>query len=275
MREVRVSTEEILAGFDALSDIYSHVPPLIMWRAWELAVYRHFVLDGPVLDLGCGDGRFFQRAWGTDADVVGIDADAGVVHAARESGRYREVHHGPAHALPFSDGAFASVFANCSIEHMDHLETVLAEVSRVLRPGGTFLLSVITDRFVQWGPLRALLSACGEDPAGERAQRLHEAYHHLVNALPLESWVSKLADARLTTTAWSPLMQGAAGWTFLLLDQLWHMPQTPGEFGDRFAAGMLALPNREVGTRRILEGLLAMSSPDAEYAGLVLCAEKP
>ena len=35
------AAEEILAGFDALADIYSHVPPLIMWRAWELAVYRH------------------------------------------------------------------------------------------------------------------------------------------------------------------------------------------------------------------------------------------
>ena len=274
MREIRVTREEILAGFDALADIYAHVPPLIMWRAWELAVYRHLALTGPVLDLGCGDGRFFRRAWGEQLDVVGIDAEAGVVQAARLSGLYREVHHARADALPLADASFASVFANCSIEHMDHLDRVLAEAARVLRPGGTVLMSVITDRFTAWGPLRLLLSACAEAQAGERAQTIHAEYHHLVNAFPREGWIERLDHAGLQVSAWAPLVQGAAGWSFLLLDQLWHMPQPAGEFGDTFAARLLALPDLAVGTRRILEGLLILSAPDDEYAGLVLCAQK-
>jgi hypothetical protein len=47
---VDVTIPEILNGYDALADIYSHVPPLIMWRAWEFAAYRRHRLTGPVLD---------------------------------------------------------------------------------------------------------------------------------------------------------------------------------------------------------------------------------
>jgi SAM-dependent methyltransferase len=274
MRERRASHDEILAAFDELSDIYAHVPPLIMWRAWELAAYRHFQLRGPVLDLGCGDGRFFRRAWGDALDVVGVDAEAGVVDAVGKTGLYREVLHASADSLPFDDASFASVFANCSVEHMDELDSVLAEVARVLAPGGIFLLSVISDKFVEWAPLRALLSACGEVDGGDRAQRIHEQYHHLVNALPLDAWVARLAAANLRVSEWAPLMQGAAGASFLLLDQLWHMPQDPGEFGDGFAAKLQALPNLAQGTRQIFQGLLALSPDDADYAGLVLCAHK-
>jgi SAM-dependent methyltransferase len=274
MRERRVAAAEILAAFDSLADIYAHVPPLLMWRAWELAVYRHHRLAEPVLDLGCGDGRFFRRTWGALADVVGVDADEGVVDGARRVGLYREVHHAPAHLLPFADRAFASVFANCAVEHMDHLDAVLAEVARVLQPGGTFLLSVVTDSFAEWGPLRAVLSACATPEIADRAQQVHRDYHHLVNALPLADWVTRLAAAGLATEEWSPLVQGPAGWIFLLMDQLWHMPQPDGEYGEQFMTTMRTLPNLEAGSRLIFEGLLELSPSGGTPAGLVLCARK-
>jgi len=72
MREVGVSRDEVLAGYDALADIYCHVPPLIMWRAWEVAGYRKYRLPEPVLDVGCGDGRFFRRVFPEIRDVVGV-----------------------------------------------------------------------------------------------------------------------------------------------------------------------------------------------------------
>jgi SAM-dependent methyltransferase len=275
MRERRVSREEILAGFDALADIYSHVPPLIMWRAWELAVYRHHAMTGPVLDLGCGDGRFFARAFGTTHSVVGLDADPAVLDAARASGLYHEVHHGLAHDLPFADAVFQTVFANCAVEHMDRLDDVLAEVARVLRPDGVFLLSAVTDTFIRWAPLRRLLSACGTgEAAASEAQRTHVEYHTLVNAFPVDEWAARLIRAGLTPNEWSPLMQGPAGWSFLLFDQLWHMPRPGGEFGDEIAAHLLTLPDLTRGTRQVFEGLLTLTTADSAYAGLTLCALK-
>lgn len=274
MHEARVSREAVLAGFDALSDIYGHVPPLIMWRAWEYAAYRRLRLPEPVLDVGCGDGRFFRRAFPDVQDVVGIDQSEGIVDWARRSQVYRAVYCAPAHQIPVSDGTFASAFANCAVEHMDHLGDVLSEIYRVVRPGGIFLLSVVTDTFVSWAPLRGLLAACSADEAGRAAQIRHESYHHLVNAFPRDEWVARCEDAGFRATSWTPIVQGASGWSFLLLDQLWHMERDGVEYGEGFAAHLLNTANHVDGLRKIFEGLLEMSPAGSDYAGLVLLIQK-
>jgi SAM-dependent methyltransferase len=275
MREVSVRPDEVLAGYDVLADIYGHVPPLMMWRAWEVAGYRKYRLPEPVLDLGCGDGQFFHRVFPEISDVVGVDLSQHAVDAARRSQVYRAVHVTPAHALPLPTEAVSSVFANCALEHMDHLDEVLAEVFRVLRPGGVFLLSVVTDRFVSWAPLQSLLEACHAADAGRSAQARHESYHHLVNALPRAEWVARCEQAGFRALEWMPIVQGSAGWLFLLLDQLWHIErQTGGEFGDGLAARLLEIPNRISGLRRMFEGLLDMSIGAPDHAGLILWLEK-
>ena len=274
MHEARLTNAEVIEGFRSLSGIYGHVPPLIMWRAWELAAYRRLHLPEPVLDVGCGDGRFFRMAFPDVRDVAGIDLDEAVVDLARRSDVYRTVYRAPAHAIPVDAGTFASIFANCAIEHMDHLGDVLSEIHRVLRPGGVFLMSVVSETFVSWAPLRELLMACGADAAGNAAQARHESFHHLVNAFPRDQWVALCERAGFRVTEWTPIVQGASGWVFLLLDQLWHMERNGAEFGERFAARLLETPNHVSGQLRMLEGLLEMSAPEADYAGLILRAEK-
>jgi ubiquinone/menaquinone biosynthesis C-methylase UbiE len=275
VREVGVSRDEVLAGYDLLADIYGHVPPLIMWRAWELAGYRKYRLPEPVLDVGCGDGRFFRRAFPDISDVVGVDLSERVVEIARQTRVYRAVHVAPAHALPLATEAVSSVFANCALEHMDHLDQVLAEISRVLRPGGAFLMSVVTDTFVSWTPLRFLLEACHAADAGRLAQARHESYHHLVNAFPRADWVARCEQAGFRALEWMPIVSGSAGWIFLLLDQLWHIErQGAGEFGEGFAAQLLDTPNRTSGLRSVFEGLLDISMGAPEHAGLILWLEK-
>jgi SAM-dependent methyltransferase len=271
-----LTRDEILAGFDALSDIYAHVPPLIMWRAWEYAAYRRYALSEPVLDVGCGDGRFFRRCFPTVHDVVGVDLDEAVVDLARQSGLYSAVHLAPADAIPVDTGAFGSAFANCSLEHMDRLDAVLAEVHRTLRPGGTFLASVVTDRFITWQPLAGLLTACGAPALGADTQQAHEAYHHLVNPFPRAEWVAKLERAGFTVEDCRPIVEGPAGWTFLLLDQLWHVRVRAGqaELGDDFASTLQGLPNHAAGVRKMFDGLLEMSAGAGDHAGLVWWARK-
>lgn len=55
-----LETKNILQGFEAVSPFYPFVPPITFWRAWEYAAYKRYKLTKPVLDVGCGDGRFFN-----------------------------------------------------------------------------------------------------------------------------------------------------------------------------------------------------------------------
>jgi SAM-dependent methyltransferase len=91
---------------------------------------RFLPRDGRVLDLGCGVGHSFRAL--APRETVGVDIDAQAL-----SGQDRETHVADMRSLPFEDGSFASVLSVQSIEHVPDAEKVLAEATRVLRPGGT------------------------------------------------------------------------------------------------------------------------------------------
>jgi SAM-dependent methyltransferase len=274
MQLIDVTRQEVLSGFDALADIYGAVPPLIMWRAWEFAIYRHLTLEEPVLDIGCGDGRFLRRTFPGLRDVVGVDQDAAVVELARTSGVYRVVHQADANLLPLPEASVASAFGNCSLEHMSDLDGVLAEVVRVVRPGGVFVLSVVTDWFVRWRPAASILHDIGAPELGQTVQSGHERFHHLVSAFPRDEWAARLARAGFRPRAWAPVLSGMAGWLCVLLDQYWHVERDGLECGPRLHAYLERTPRHREGLRKMFDGLLEMSADATDAAGLVIVADR-
>jgi SAM-dependent methyltransferase len=84
---------------------------------------------GRVLDLGCGTGHSYAEL--APRETVGVD-----IEAAALEGQDRETRVADMRALPFERDAFDSVVAIQSIEHVPDAERMLAEVARVLRPGG-------------------------------------------------------------------------------------------------------------------------------------------
>lgn len=133
---------------DARDLLWKNLREIPAFRALIRAIEGRLILEQgplprPLLDVGCGDGHFAQVVLGS-VDV-GLDLD---VTKLRESGRrgvYRHLGAGSATRLPYRDGAFRSVLANCALEHMPDLDAVLDEVRRVLAPGGTFVFTVPND----------------------------------------------------------------------------------------------------------------------------------
>ncbi|HMG85399.1 MAG TPA: methyltransferase domain-containing protein [Terracidiphilus sp.] len=90
-----------------------------------------------ILDLGCGDGQLTQRIAVTGAHVLGVDASANMVEAAR--GRGIEAEQANAELLPFHDGTFDAVFSNAALHWVRDQDEMLAQIHRVLRSGGRFV----------------------------------------------------------------------------------------------------------------------------------------
>ena len=90
-----------------------------------------------VLDLGCGDGQLTRRIADSGAHVLGVDASAEMVLAARERGV--EAEHANAEQLPFRDGTFDAVFSNAVLHWVRDHDRMMQQVHRVLKPGGRFV----------------------------------------------------------------------------------------------------------------------------------------
>jgi ubiquinone/menaquinone biosynthesis C-methylase UbiE len=90
-----------------------------------------------VIDVGCGTGRF-TRFLETcfDASAIGVDPSDAMLDRARDKhpeGRYRRA---PAEALPLDDAAVDAAFLSMVYHHINDIDGAMAEVHRVLRPGG-------------------------------------------------------------------------------------------------------------------------------------------
>lgn len=93
-----------------------------------------------VLDIGCGEGQVARLAVAGGATrVVGVDPTHNqVVEAVKRAGGPAYLRSGAA-ALPFADGSFDAAIACLVFEHIEDVDAAIAEVSRVLVPGGRFL----------------------------------------------------------------------------------------------------------------------------------------
>jgi ubiquinone/menaquinone biosynthesis C-methylase UbiE len=117
-----------------------------------------------LLDVGCGTGRHVIHACRRRCSVIGIDRDLGELQALKflgfclaTEGKLRAragIAVGDALRLPFADASFDHVICTEVFEHVPDDNLLLAELARVLRPGGTIAVSV-PDMLSEWLVWRA------------------------------------------------------------------------------------------------------------------------
>ena len=160
-----------------------YVPPsLLAWRALERAAYAQIDVT-PVLDLGAGLGVFTHVV---APQAIGVDLDGRQLKMGMSSATLKSALCADLRQLPVASDSVAAIIANCVFEHIPGVELVVAEVARVLRPGGQVQLTVPLDSLDRGFAVRI----------GWYARMRNRQLSH-INLLTQESWTQLWEEAGL------------------------------------------------------------------------------
>jgi ubiquinone/menaquinone biosynthesis C-methylase UbiE len=143
----------IRESFESAAANEEHFPSTIDPRIYHVQLILEFFgdLSGKrILDIGCGKGRFARilAERHPDALVFGVDLAEAMLRRAPAP---IKVCAASMLALPFPAGSFDAAYATESLEHAVDIETAIAEMCRVLKPGGRIV--IIDKNAEQWGKL--------------------------------------------------------------------------------------------------------------------------
>jgi SAM-dependent methyltransferase len=183
-----------------------HLKDLPAFRALLRAVEARFYQDllplaEPVLDVGCGDGHFASVAFSRPL-AAGIDPGNAVLGEARDRGAYHLLAQALGSGLPFADRHFATVISNSVLEHIPEVDEVMAEIARVLRPGGRLIFCVPGDRFTELLLFTQLFRRLRLEPLALAYERYFNriSRHHHCDGPGL--WQRRLETAGLQLRDW-------------------------------------------------------------------------
>lgn len=127
---------------------YSNEYALQYHRWWTDLMLKTVKAEGRILDNGCGIGPLFEQL--PSADIVGIDISSAMLDAA--SKHSDRLIQGNSQSLPFADASFDLAFCRSLLHHLPDPAKAVAEMHRVLRPGGELVLVDPNTSVFSWLP---------------------------------------------------------------------------------------------------------------------------
>jgi len=241
-------------------------PYVMLWRTIEVAVMADMAarqgldLTAHVdLDVGCGNGVLGHTLI---RDIgVGFDLEpAGVAWARHHKPAYRALLRASATSIPLRAGSQRFVFSNSVIEHIPDGEAALDELARVVKPGGTLLLSTVSEQFPA-----LVLGDPRPDPHTRAALDRSYAHHHYYSAVSLGEALAA-RGLRLRESAYY-IIARQARWCHRL--RVWEQRQPRAGLKRR----LNQLRRAPIGLALVL-GMYPLYAPPACGAGLAIIAQR-
>jgi ubiquinone/menaquinone biosynthesis C-methylase UbiE len=216
-------------NFDRVASEYEetrYLPPAVARHLATLLVGGIRPADW-YLDAGAGTGRIGRALAAQHGRTVGVDISTAMLRhfrdAAAANSRPRlALVLGDVRALPFPDGVFAGILTSHVLHLISDWRGVLAELWRVLRPGGTLTIalesrsrSVVTARFLAMASEQRLLG-----PTLDRARGAEIAS-------ALQAWTEEIGEHRPPGLAWTSSLTAEGALDLLArrtYSSLWDIP---------------------------------------------------
>jgi len=143
-----------------------------------------------VLEVGPGPGELSARMTAVlGAGVVALDLSERMVQLARERGVDARV--GDVQSLPFEDGSFDTVVAAWMLYHVPDLDRGLAEIARVLAPGGRLVAVTNSELHLEEARAHAGVSMVGRLPFNrDNGREILERHFTTVEQIDVDGWVT-------------------------------------------------------------------------------------
>lgn len=170
--ELEVSKLGVLDGYARWSASYDSAPnPLIRVEEPVVRAWIDAAPAGSALDAACGTGRHTAYLAERGHRVIGIDASPEMLERARARVPQADLRRGDLESLPLEDASVDLAVCALALTHSRDVRRPIAELARVLRPGGQLILSDLHPTMVLLGGTGLFIGADGT--AGDVA-----SFHH-------------------------------------------------------------------------------------------------
>jgi SAM-dependent methyltransferase len=188
-------------------------PSQAYWRYFEVEALRKVSCERPILEIGCGDGRFSGLVFASIDEAIDINPRS--IEKCRQwsGGLYGQIRCLDVRDLRLAEGRFATVYANCVLEHVPDLPGVLAGCFSGLRHGGKLVITV---------PLLRMNEHLLFPWKWYARMRQRQLSH--VNLHSEEGWESTIREAGFSGVDFHPYLSGPAC-------RLWDLVDSPGCIG--------------------------------------------
>ena len=184
---IPVVEHDLTPGYDAWAQHYDGPNPAVEADA---AVVHDLLAAVPpciALDAACGTGRHSRHLADRGFETIGVDANRTMLARAEAKLPGGDFRRGDLGALPVDDAAVDVVVCSLALTHLPELGPAFAEFARVVRPGGTVIVSDMHPLYVTFGGAAVF-------PAASEGFELHFV-RNLVH--PVSEYVRAAVDAGL------------------------------------------------------------------------------